>query len=217
MEVEIDRNIVSEFGDAFVESLVFPARYVCFANFRLDLERRELFRNSERVRLQSKVYQILLVLLSNAGNVVTREEVRKRLWADGFHVNFDANVNTTMNKLRQVLGDSPDNPQFVATIPRRGYCFIAPVEFVDAARSAFARPERSLADRPVESAPFVSRLVNWPDALPPVWRVLSCLFAGMLVGALLMFVWFSIRNHKGLVSAKEAAIHFQTQTPQIRR
>jgi DNA-binding winged helix-turn-helix (wHTH) protein len=60
---------------------------------------------------------------------VTREEVRRQLWPDTFLANLDANVNTTINKLRQVLGDSPENPVYVETIPRRGYSFIASVEF----------------------------------------------------------------------------------------
>jgi len=108
-----------------------PPRYACFGAFHLDLRREELFKDGTRVKLQGKVYQALLALLLKPGEIVTREELRMQLWPSDTHVNYDANVNTTVNKLRQVLGDSPDQPAFVDTIPRKGYCFVAKVEYVD--------------------------------------------------------------------------------------
>src|SRR6266705_914659 len=108
-----------------------PARYVCFGTFHLDLKKEELFRDGTRVKLQGKVYQALLALLQKPGEIVTREELRMQLWPSDTHVNYDANVNTTVNKLRQVLGDSPDQPAFVDTIPRKGYSFVCKVRYVD--------------------------------------------------------------------------------------
>jgi DNA-binding winged helix-turn-helix (wHTH) protein len=108
-----------------------PPRYACFGAFHLDLKREELFKDGTRVKLQGKVYQALLALLGKPGEIVTREELRIQLWPSDTHVNYDANVNTTVNKLRQVLGDSPDQPAFVDTIPRKGYSFVAKVEYVD--------------------------------------------------------------------------------------
>jgi DNA-binding winged helix-turn-helix (wHTH) protein len=108
-----------------------PPRYACFGTFHLDLKREELFKDGTRVKLQGKVYQALLALLQKPGEIVTREELRMQLWPSDTHVNYDANVNTTVNKLRQVLGDSPDQPAFVDTIPRKGYSFVAKVEYVD--------------------------------------------------------------------------------------
>ena len=111
--------------------VVFSARYAGFGKFQVDLQRQELFLEGRRVKLHAKVYQALTLLLSRAGEVVTREEVRKQLWPDTFlaSLNLDANINTTMNKLRQVLGDALENPQYIETIPRRGYSFIANVQF----------------------------------------------------------------------------------------
>src|SRR5713226_9645464 len=106
-----------------------PARYACFGAFQLDLRKEELFKDGARVKLQGKVYQALRALLQKPGEIVTREELRLQLWPTDTHVNYDANVNTTVNKLRQVLGDSPDRPAFVETIPRKGYSFVAKVEF----------------------------------------------------------------------------------------
>jgi DNA-binding winged helix-turn-helix (wHTH) protein len=108
-----------------------PSRYIRFGMFHLDLRREELLRDGTRVKLQGKVYQALLALLEKPGELVTREALRTRLWPSDTHVNYDANVNTTVNKLRQVLGDSPEEPAFVDTIPRKGYSFVAKVEYLD--------------------------------------------------------------------------------------
>jgi DNA-binding winged helix-turn-helix (wHTH) protein len=106
-------------------------RYIRFGMFHLDLRREELLRDGARVKLQGKVFQALLALLEKPGEVVTREALRMRLWPSDTHVNYDANVNTTVNKLRQVLGDSPEQPAFVDTIPRKGYSFVAKIEYLD--------------------------------------------------------------------------------------
>ena len=103
----------------------FPSRFARFGGFELDVQRQELYRSGIRIRLQSKVYEALLVLLEAPHQIVSREVIRQRLWPGDSLVNFDANVNTTVNKLRQVLGDSPDAQLFVETIPRKGYSFIA--------------------------------------------------------------------------------------------
>jgi DNA-binding winged helix-turn-helix (wHTH) protein len=108
-----------------------PARYIRFGRFHLDMKKEELFKDGARVKLQGKVYQALAALLQKPGEIVTREELRLRLWPSGTYVNYDSNMNTTVNKLRQVLGDSSDQPAFVETIPRKGYSFVAKVEYLD--------------------------------------------------------------------------------------
>ena len=90
-----------------------PARYVRFGSYDLDLQRQELFRSGIRVPLPRKVFEVLLILIEKPGDVVTREALRARLWPPDSHVNYNANVNTTVNKLRQVLGDSTYQPAFV--------------------------------------------------------------------------------------------------------
>jgi len=105
-------------------------RYVRFGPFHLDLEQRALFKDGERMRVQSKVCEALIILVKNSGEVVTRETLRARMWPTDTDINYDANVNTTVNKLRQALGDTADRPMFVETIPRKGYTFIAAVEGV---------------------------------------------------------------------------------------
>ena len=96
------------------------ARYARFGAFLADLERAELFQNGQRVKVQAKLFQALVLLLRRAGDVVTREEVRRQLWPETFLANLDANVNTTINKLRQVLDDSPECPLYIETVPPGG-------------------------------------------------------------------------------------------------
>ena len=107
------------------------SRYVRFGALHLDRQQQELFKDGSRVRVQGKVCEALMILIANSGEVVTRETLRAYLWPTDTQINYDANVNTTVNKLRQVLGDSPERPEFVETIPRKGYTFIAAVESVE--------------------------------------------------------------------------------------
>jgi DNA-binding winged helix-turn-helix (wHTH) protein len=109
----------------------FPARCVRFGAFQVDLREQELLRNGSRVRVQGKVYQALVALLEHPGEIVTREALRVHLWPTDARVNYDANVNTTVNKLRQLLGDTDDEAKFVETVPRKGYSFIAKIEYAD--------------------------------------------------------------------------------------
>src|SRR5438105_8526203 len=91
-------------------SLLSSGRYIHFGPFRIDQQRQEVTRNGARLKLQGKVYQTLLTLLEKPGEVVTREELRARLWPADTHVNYDANVNTTVNKLRMAWAIPPTNP-----------------------------------------------------------------------------------------------------------
>ncbi len=98
-----------------------------FGLFELDIRNGELRKNGIRVKLSGQPFQVLAILLEHPGEVVTREELQKRLWPDTF-VDVEHNLNTAINKIREVLGDSSENPRFVETLPRRGYRFIQPIE-----------------------------------------------------------------------------------------
>ena len=108
------------------------SRLVRFAVFEVDLAAGELRKNGARLRLQEQPFQVLAVLLENAGRVVTREDLRQKIWPADTFVDFDHSLNTAVNKIRDVLGDSAPSPRFVETLPRRGYRFIAPVNGVEA-------------------------------------------------------------------------------------
>jgi DNA-binding winged helix-turn-helix (wHTH) protein/tetratricopeptide (TPR) repeat protein len=103
------------------------SQVVRFADFEVDLHAGQLRKNLTRIRLQDQPFRVLAVLLQHPGEVVTREELRHRLWHSDTFVDFDNSLNTAINKIREALGDSAETPRFVETIPRRGYRFIAAV------------------------------------------------------------------------------------------
>src|SRR6267142_1621616 len=179
----------SQFTASAENAFALPARYVRFGSFHLDLRKEELLKDGTRVKLQGKVYQALLALLEKPGEVVTREALRMRLWPSDTHVNYDANVNTTVNKLRQVLGDSPDQPVFVDTIPRKGYSFVAPIEYLDqpAAQQGQNREGNYSAVAETISRESTNSILR--AALSSKWftaGVISLVLAGMLFGAALI-------------------------------
>jgi Tol biopolymer transport system component/DNA-binding winged helix-turn-helix (wHTH) protein len=102
-------------------------RRIQFGIFEVDLKAGELRRNGTRVRLQEQPFQILTILLEHSGEVVTREELRGRLWPADTYVDFDHSLNAAVRRLRDALGDSAENPRFVETVARRGYRLLAPV------------------------------------------------------------------------------------------
>src|SRR5215813_4422519 len=106
----------------------FKNRIVRFGVFELDLSAGELRKSGVKLRLQEQPFQVLTMLLERAGEVVTRDELRQKLWASDTFVDFDHSLNTAVNKLREALGDSAASPRFVETLARRGYRFIAPVQ-----------------------------------------------------------------------------------------
>src|SRR5437879_10350631 len=98
-----------------------------FGVFEVDVRSGELRKQGVRIKLQEQPFHVLTVLLQRPGEVVTREELRSENWSADTFVDFDNSLNTAINKLREALGDSADNPRFIETLPRRGYRFIAPV------------------------------------------------------------------------------------------
>src|SRR6201981_3138274 len=98
-----------------------------FGVFELDLRAGELRRNGSKIKLQEQPFQVLAELLDRPGQVVTREELRNRLWPADTYVDFDHILNAAVRRLRDALGDAAENPTFVETVARRGYRFLAPV------------------------------------------------------------------------------------------
>src|SRR5215831_2752321 len=116
-------------------------RAVRFGVFEFDSRRRELRKHGVRLKLQGKPFQVLQALLERPGQLVTREELRQRLWPSDVFVDFERGLNTAANRLRIALGDSAENPRYIETLARAGYRFIAPVQVLDV-------PSRSAMDVP---------------------------------------------------------------------
>src|ERR1700676_4805696 len=102
-----------------------------FRRFELDVRARELRKDGVRLRLQDQPFEVLVMLLEQPGEVLTRDELRRRLWPDGTFVDFEHGLNAAVKRLRAALGDNADRPRFVETLHRRGYRFVGSVERVD--------------------------------------------------------------------------------------
>jgi len=111
-----------------------------FGLFEVDLRAGELTRRGRRIRLQEQPFQVLAMLLEKPGELVTREELRKKIWGETV-VDFDHGLNKAVNKIREALGDSAENPRFVETVARRGYRFLADVSPIDTAGNRQPDPE----------------------------------------------------------------------------
>jgi DNA-binding winged helix-turn-helix (wHTH) protein/Tol biopolymer transport system component len=104
-----------------------PKPAITFGPFHLDTAKSELRKHGVRVKLARQPWQVLVLLIERSGEVVTREEIRQRLWSTDTFVDFDHGLNATINRLRQALGDSADSPRYIETVPGQGYRFAVPV------------------------------------------------------------------------------------------
>ncbi|HSA93477.1 MAG TPA: winged helix-turn-helix domain-containing protein, partial [Terriglobales bacterium] len=147
-----------------------------FGVYSADLRAGELRKNGAKVKLQEQPFQILTMLLERPGEVVTREELRKRLWPADTFVDFDHSLNTAVKKLREALGDDADNPRFVETLPRRGYRFIAPVGGRGFAGDG-SRPEAEIMPATTAAQPAVSQPAEGNKASPGMVLILMAVIA----------------------------------------
>jgi len=159
-------------------------RALCFGVFELDCHSSELRKNGIKLKLQRQPLQLLQILLQNAGTVVTREELRGKLWPTGVYVDFDRSLNKAVVRLRETLCDDAASPRFIETLPRHGYRFIAPVE---------ARPAENHA----------------PPSQPPPDRRIRAIYwiaSGLLILALGAILWREGRRHASLKSIQSIAV-----------
>jgi len=133
-------------------------KLVRFGVYQVDLRSSELWKQGRKIKLQEQPCRILAILLEQRGEVITREELRKRLWSGDTFVDFDHSLNTAIMRLREALSDSSDNPRFIETLPRHGYRFIAPVEEI-------AAPEQEKLGHGAV-APAAQPLVEEPAQVP---------------------------------------------------
>jgi DNA-binding winged helix-turn-helix (wHTH) protein len=142
-------------------------RILRFGVFEVDLAAGELRKSGVRIRLQEQPFQVLALLLERPGDVVTREDLRQKLWPADTFVDFDHSLNTAVNKLREALGDSATSPRYIETLARRGYRFLAAVQRPDASVPSV---ETQLA----ASAPAAEPIALHPDLdVPPPHRGLT--------------------------------------------
>jgi len=130
---------------------------VRFATFQVDLRSGELRKQGVKIKLQEQPFRVLTVLLQRPGEVVTREELRNQNWPPDTFVDFENSLNTAINKLRDALGDSADNPRFIETLPRRGYRFIASVISDQQEKSPVPAEESKVGDEQPSKNPRTRR------------------------------------------------------------
>jgi len=171
-----------------------------FGLFEADLEQGTLSRQGTPVKLQEQPFRILALLLEAPGEVLSRDDLRKRIWTEGTFVEFDGSLNTALMKLRAALNDNAENPVFIETVPRRGYRFIAPVEIVELETSPLmtairieSEDEREAVELPLdgdgpaaEAQPRGRAASNLKDG--PAWWQVYVVAAG-LVAVLLFALW----------------------------
>jgi TolB-like protein/DNA-binding winged helix-turn-helix (wHTH) protein/Tfp pilus assembly protein PilF len=163
------------------------ARLVRFGVFEADLDSCELRKQGHKLRLQAQPCQVLKLLLEHPGEVITREEFRKRLWPEDTFVDFDHSLNTAMRRLREVLNDSPDNAIFIETLQRRGYRFIAPVTPVRPLEPAAEAVSPQVV---AETSLVVAEAPNAAETLEKTggrkaWRYAGVILASLFFGAAL--------------------------------
>jgi len=161
-----------------------PARKVRFRDFEFDLQTCDLRKQGFRVKLQEKPLQLLCLLLERAGEIVTREELTQRLWPSATIVDAGPNLNTSLNRLRQALGDAANEQELIRTVPRQGYRFIAPVsivaEKVESSATSELAPMEDAAGSPANPnrmqgrAPIFSRRARLIAASAAVLAAICC-------------------------------------------
>ena len=169
-----------------------------FGVFEADASTGELRRKGVRVRLAAQPLQVLFMLLERPGELLTREEIAKRLWPDGTFVDFDNGVNSAVNRIREAIGDTAANPRFVETLARRGYRFVAPVEKVCGGERVLsadevrigALPERMAHTSSPQSAQtsLLASVEELPESSHPLVRTifiaLQVMYFGFYLGLL---------------------------------
>jgi len=177
-------------------------RVIRFGVFELDIRAGELRKNGVRIRLQDQPLQLLVTLLERPGDVLTRDELRQKLWPADTFVDFDHSLNTAVNKIREALGDSASSPRYVETLARRGYRFIAPVTAVDAGDTATEAQPVPTSESETDASAKVAALhakensrptpTQFPTDLPSAHRGVTRTLFGLIQVMYLIFYLVSL-------------------------
>jgi TolB-like protein/DNA-binding winged helix-turn-helix (wHTH) protein/Tfp pilus assembly protein PilF len=182
--------------------LTVQRRIARFGVFEADFESRQLTKSGLRIRLQEKPFQLLMLLLERKGVVVTREELKEKLWPRDTFVEFDVGLNTAVKKLRAALSDSADSPRFVETIPRLGYRFVAPVSVARPENTSVVDPEVAVPAAEQHFESIVSAVAS-SDTMPRSNRRLSLLVWAALA-VVVLSTGFALRLRFNSASAGQS-------------
>src|ERR1700733_339285 len=152
-----------------------PAK-ICFGVFELDCDAMELRKRGVLVRLQDQPFRVLAMLAERPGEIITREQLQERIWGDTF-VDFDQSLNKAVNRVREALNDDPGSPQYIETVPRRGYRFIAPVAMAPQAEALARAAPVSTISAEIRSQPSSEKST-------PRFVVITALILGIVLAAI---------------------------------
>ena len=162
-----------------------------FGAFEVNADSGELFKQGKRVRLQEQPFRLLVVLLENAGQVVTREDLKTLIWEGTTFVDFDSSLRVAVRKLRDALGDDAENPRYVETIPKRGYRFLGPVVRPAANKNHAEEINAAVVDRSARAASSYK------------WVYIVGLLAALAIAALVFI--YSFRT-PGVLTEKDTVV-----------
>src|SRR5580698_2485434 len=178
-----------------------------FGIFEVSVESRELFRHGHRVKLQDQPFQLLLLLLENAGETVDREQIRLHLWPENTFVDFGQSLGTAVTKLRQALGDDANNPRFIETRPRLGYRFIAPVARINTTESVVpdTHPKPDTAARSEAGQTIVAAESLQRSRSVRLWSAVAIVFA-LVIGIAAAGRHEYLRRHQFVIESKDTIV-----------
>lgn len=199
MSAEHSVMAAAQTSDAPGRAKPISCRYLRFGPFQVDVVRQQLSRNGIRLKLYGKAYQVLLLLLEGPGEIVTREQIRQRLWHSESDLNVDANINTTVNRIRLILKDKPESPAYIETVTRKGYCFIGHVEGTNVPMTDAGAAPREEISTP-EEVQSRNHPVTLFSGMPGIRAGLAgMVFLAIVLGFLAGLYWSSVVHAGNIV------------------
>jgi TolB-like protein/DNA-binding winged helix-turn-helix (wHTH) protein/Tfp pilus assembly protein PilF len=185
-----------------------PIRSYEFGVFTVEVTAGELRKNGVRLKVQERPFQLLVCLLERPGEIISRDELRQRLWPDGTFVDFDHNISSAINKLRTVLNDSASNPRFIETVGSRGYRFLADVKRISSGPASSSQPAK-------QETPEVSIIaVTSGSPRQSMWKMVAgtALLLSLLVAGYFQWARKTSKSSAPVARVMVAVLPFQNLT-----
>ncbi len=191
-----------------MEHAVASGQVYRFGLFEADPSNGTLSRKGTRIKIQDQPFRVLILLLERSGEIISRDEMRQKLWPEGTYVDFDGSLNVILKKLRAALEDDSDNPRFIETIPRKGYRFIAPVSVASTAPTRTV--EESLESAPSNSTQEVSATEIPRGQRSPYYFYAGAIIALVLTASTLVLWRWTHRNSNSATALEAASVPMRT-------
>src|SRR5208283_3163882 len=182
------------------------ARRYRFGMFEVDPVQGELLRQGVRVKLQEQPFRLLILLLERAGEIVSREELRTRLWPENTFVEFDNSLNVAVRKLRDALRDDAEEPRFIETVPRHGYRFLAPVSSPELVPTPVVLPAQgATASLTPDASQGAATLGSGQRRRSPTWKY-SAVAVLLLLAGVVAWRFYYLRHSRPVITSKDTIV-----------